>query len=412
MTADVITLPKFLDVLVQRIRSAYERTEHGRREWIEGTLELAAALAEARARVPADRQFSHWIVDAGLEDINHQDRAALISMAADLPATRRVLEETKRLSWRLIWDEEMKAWFTSAGKPDLASQNPEKPAPMPEIEANSVDETAEISAPTKPLTKKSPFFGLLRAEEVAAVYTSIEARGFIGKEIRRRGGKEIWSLILSAIDAGFLSETDIQFSKMTLRVLFPSAPKAFCHRLDLAETKGRQHVRNHIMPAAFANCAAIIASPDQLESIVAAHWQRQQETVRETTAKQKVNDALQAMSANEREVIMFGERLWPRVEHRFGTYDYDQLCAAIWYFRDFDDWLQGSASGKSPRSRAIIIRLSTRWPTEYVDRAIDGESRAKIKKLYQQVHLIARLLEDNPEGECLMPPTPKIEGQW
>lgn len=48
MTADVITLP---NVLAQRIRGAYERTEHGRQEWIEGTLELAAALAEARAQL-------------------------------------------------------------------------------------------------------------------------------------------------------------------------------------------------------------------------------------------------------------------------------------------------------------------------------------------------------------------------
>ena len=47
MTADVITLPKSLDALADRIRGAYERTERRRPEWIEGTLELAAALADA-----------------------------------------------------------------------------------------------------------------------------------------------------------------------------------------------------------------------------------------------------------------------------------------------------------------------------------------------------------------------------
>ena len=76
---------------------------------------------------------------------------------------------------------------------------------------------------------------------------------------------------------------------------------------------------------------------------------------------------LRAMPADQREVIMFGARLWPRVEHQFGTYDYDQICAAIWYFRDLDGWVQGSISGKTPGSRAIIARLSTRWPQEYID---------------------------------------------
>lgn len=68
-------------------------------------------------------------------------------------------------------------WVTQAGKPDLPSQDAKKPALTPEPEAKPAGETPEISAPTKPLTKQSPFFGLLRAEEVAAVYTSIEARG-------------------------------------------------------------------------------------------------------------------------------------------------------------------------------------------------------------------------------------------
>jgi hypothetical protein len=57
-----------MSVLADRIRTAYERTERGRHEWIEGTLELAAALAEAREVKncqPRDlprfaRGFSFW----------------------------------------------------------------------------------------------------------------------------------------------------------------------------------------------------------------------------------------------------------------------------------------------------------------------------------------------------------------
>jgi hypothetical protein len=55
---DVMSLPKSLDMLVERIRVSHERTEHGRHEWIEGTLELAAALAEARDRLPSNSAFA------------------------------------------------------------------------------------------------------------------------------------------------------------------------------------------------------------------------------------------------------------------------------------------------------------------------------------------------------------------
>jgi transposase-like protein len=128
--------------------------------------------------------------------------------------------------------------------------------------------------------------------------------------------------------------------------------------------------------------------------------------------RREIADALSAMPADQREIVMFGVRLWPCVEHQFGTYDYDQIRAAIWYFRDLDAWLQGGISGRTPGSRAIIIRLSTRWPQEYVDRAYPPETRGKIKKVYQLVHLLARLLEENPEGECVVPYSPNIEGRW
>ena len=43
-TGNIISLPTPMKMLADRIRAAYERTERGRREWIDGTLELASAL--------------------------------------------------------------------------------------------------------------------------------------------------------------------------------------------------------------------------------------------------------------------------------------------------------------------------------------------------------------------------------
>lgn len=419
MTADVIALPKSMDALAERIRSAYARTEQGRQEWIEGTLDLALALSEARTRFHEDRKFSIWLAEKELDQLGAHDRASLINMAADLPLARAILQESKRSSWRLIWSEEMVSRFDSAAKPDLSSTEQRKQAFVaPAGSHPTVDSTQESapicdsSPPAKPLKRDHPFHGFERAEEVTAIYASIDARGTIGKALRGRGGKVIWSLILQAIDEGFLRRTETQFATANLRILFPGIPKAFGAKFDLTSVDKRQQVRDIVMPAAIANREVIIASPEQMESILITHAQRQHEAVREQATRRRVDEAVRAMPSDQREVIVYGVRLWPRIEHRFGSYEYDQLCAAIWYVKDLDAWLQGGASGNSVRSRVILIRHSTRWPEEYIERSIGVDERTKIKKLYQLVHTIAGLLESNADGECIIPPTPKIEGQW
>lgn len=84
MSADVIQLVKPLDALAQRIRGAYERTERGRQEWIDGTLDLAAALADARSR-----PLEQWIddCDGGAVKMLDPNRAIF-------PPAR---------AWRFIW---------------------------------------------------------------------------------------------------------------------------------------------------------------------------------------------------------------------------------------------------------------------------------------------------------------------
>src|SRR6185369_17700243 len=151
--------------------------------------ELAAALAEGRSRFGSDNEFSHWLVDAKFQDISHQDRAALINMAANLPLARIMLAETQRFSWRLIWSEEMQARFTSAGKPETGEELPEN-APIPI--ATEPELTVSPTAPPKtevriePINRRHPFYGLERAEEVAACYRHGKTRSIIGAAIEKR----------------------------------------------------------------------------------------------------------------------------------------------------------------------------------------------------------------------------------
>jgi hypothetical protein len=76
-----------------------------------GTIELALALAEARAEHESDRAFGHWLVDNDLDEIGPHDRAALISMTNNISLARQILLETKRISWKHIWLEEMQSMF-------------------------------------------------------------------------------------------------------------------------------------------------------------------------------------------------------------------------------------------------------------------------------------------------------------
>jgi|HubBroStandDraft_6_1064221.scaffolds.fasta_scaffold118412_2 hypothetical protein len=100
--ANALELPG--DQMVGRIRAAYDRTQQGQREWVAGTLELAALLAEARERFPANREFHYWL-SAKCEFLTPDNRAALIGLGQNIELARRTLMQTQSFSWRLIWRE-------------------------------------------------------------------------------------------------------------------------------------------------------------------------------------------------------------------------------------------------------------------------------------------------------------------
>jgi hypothetical protein len=105
---------------------------------------------------------------------------------------------------------------------------------------------------------------------------------------------------------------------------------------------------------------------------------------------------------------MFGEHLWPRIDDQRGEYDFVQLCAAVWTFRDLDADLR--LGDKSPAGRAIMIRNLTRWLNEYFGKITDGDTRSKIRKTFSLIHTISVLMKRAPDGECRMPYSPHVEG--
>jgi hypothetical protein len=100
-------------------------------------------------------------------------------------------------------------------------------------------------------------------------------------------------------------------------------------------------------------------------------------------------------STNEQEVIMYGQKLWPRPPDQF--YDYKELRSGIWLFRDLDRWL---ARNQSTSARGQMMRHIVGHFHAFASHELAGESRARIERLGGVVSTLSRLMERNPEGEC------------
>jgi hypothetical protein len=91
-----------MNALAREAKRGFERTTKGRAEWLVGTFQLAAALSEAREKLPADREFASWLVKAGLTKLNKDDRAALIVIGENVKEARKYFKvNTDAWSWRM-----------------------------------------------------------------------------------------------------------------------------------------------------------------------------------------------------------------------------------------------------------------------------------------------------------------------
>jgi hypothetical protein len=145
-----------LDKIGQRLVASHARAERGDHEWVEGVLEMAAALAEGRARFKSDVEFGDWLARHGHNFLGKNDRAALISLGRDIPAARTVLKETKSRSFQLIWIE-ARDRFPNARKPTSHRVKPtHKSSAADEIaerQLRNVEQLADFMPPAAKLTE-------------------------------------------------------------------------------------------------------------------------------------------------------------------------------------------------------------------------------------------------------------------
>jgi hypothetical protein len=113
----VISLP--LEKIGRAIRDGYELTKRGNSEWVQGSLDVAAAMYMARQHFTADRTFGAWLKSSGYNYYKPNERAALVAMGSDIPTMRDVLNKRVGNSYRYIY-ERAKSRFPYVVKPEEA----------------------------------------------------------------------------------------------------------------------------------------------------------------------------------------------------------------------------------------------------------------------------------------------------
>jgi hypothetical protein len=108
--------------LASEIKSGLDLAEKGKQDRINGLVQAAIALHEARSLITADIKFSKWCTanEFGPDVLNAHDRAALIAMGADPERMRSMLSNSERQSARYVYQHEWSAAESASADADAA----------------------------------------------------------------------------------------------------------------------------------------------------------------------------------------------------------------------------------------------------------------------------------------------------
>jgi len=155
----------------------------------------------------------------------------------------------------------------------------------------------------------------------------------------------------------------------------------------------------------------LLAQPERMREILAEYDAAQNAKAKIEIDNNRRNEALARLPSAEQELVMFGRMVWPRLDNLQGEYDYDQIRAAIWTFRDLDNWNRQIETDNRVGSRAIRIRLTCKWLNEYLMRH-DPRRENPMRRILGLIQWLSKLMELAPEAECKWPPYPSAEAEW
>jgi hypothetical protein len=422
----IIDMPTPMSVLVDRVRAGHQRAEWGGQEWIEGVLEMASAMHEARDRLHNDdRRLGIWTIENEIDFFNQDDRNALINMGAHLELARIVLEETQRRCFQLIWREEMKprlegkitplevrgvviSMSRSAMRDDqFSTLTPERP----EIAAGEMEKvepaipqkaeptpTPKLDLPRKEFRKRgrpAAFASLPDADLVNAHMLEKQARVEFGKFVRTPKGRPAWALLIESIETGLYGPPTRADSttSMTVRVLLPWLPRRSFAGFHLKNPLTHKLVREVLFPM-LRERPELRETPHLVEREFNARRRAIEEEARRKSKLEEHNAKIQAgvIAAGEQPIIAFGEPLWPPQRPDLTPpYTYKELCHACWFVSYF---FGIARPGWKPTETA----MAGRHLAKYIEPVLPGFVAA--------VRAIFNAYEDHPDGQKQFPPIP------
>jgi hypothetical protein len=109
---------------------------------------------------------------------------------------------------------------------------------------------------------------------------------------------------------------------------------------------------------------------------------------------------------DEHEVIMYGVTLWPCIDEQL-PYTYDQLATATFHFDELRRMAQFHNNPLAARGRHI--RHASKWLAQFVWQLPDSPARISLRRVFELVNRLTRLMEQNPDGHCLLPLRPNLD---
>ena len=410
----IIDMPTPMNVLVERVRAGHQRAERGGQEWIEGVLEMASAMHEARDRFQNDdRRLGIWTIENEIDFFNQDDRNALVNMGAHLELARIVLEETQRRCFQLIWREEMKPRLEGKITPpevhgvvismsrsamtDDRSVQVEKVDPAIPQKAE-LTRTPKLDLPRKEFRKRgrqATFASLPDADLVNAHMLEKQARAEFGKFVRTPKGRPAWTLLIESIETGLYGPPTRADSttSMTVRVLLPWLPQRSFAGFHLKNPLTHKLVREVLFPM-LRERPELRETPHLVEREFNARRRASEEDARRKSKLDEHKAKIQAgaMAAGEQPIVAFGEPLWPPQRPDLTSpYSYKELCHACWFVGYF---LGIARPGWKPTETA----MAGRHLAKYIEPVQPGFVAA--------VRAIFNAYEDHPDGEKQFPPIP------
>ena len=422
----IIDMPTPMSVLVDRVCAGHQRAERGSQEWVEGVLEMASDIHEARDHFQNDdRRFGIWTIENEIDFFNQDDRNALVNMGAHLELARIVLEETQRRSFQLIWREEMKTRLEgkitrpevrgvvirmshsamrddlsptlTPERPEIAAQETEKVDPAIPQKAEPTP-TPKLDLPRKEFRKRgrqAAFASLPDADLVNAHMLEKQARAEFGKFVRTPKGRPAWALLIESIETGLYGPPTRADSttSMTVRVLLPWLPQRSFAGFHLKNPLTHKLVREVLFPM-LRERPELRETPHLVEREFNARRRAIEEDARRKSKLDEHKAKIQAgaMAAGEQPIVAFGEPLWPPQRPDLTSpYSYKELCHACWFVGYF---LGIARPGWKPTETAMAGRNLAK----YIEPVQPGFVAA--------VRAIFNAYEDHPNGEQQFPPIP------